>query len=97
MLKLEYSADGEKSWPEAAIDKRVYAPGYVLRSTCPNCGYGWVCDLAREYVKQYPVSGHPIDVVCYCESCKHEWVAGRMCYRLVVEVTDSSEPGTPGQ
>lgn len=79
MNKLVYKPGKHKKFE---LDKRFYMPGYVLKSTCPNCNKRFEMDFATNYLS-YPVVGNPASVYCYCENgCGTEWEV-----KVVVRVT----------
>ena len=52
--------------------KRFYLPGFVLRWTCPNCGYNATYDFGDNYLSDPHVNGDDEKVWLWCEHCDAE-------------------------
>lgn len=55
--------------------KRLYLPGYVIKTKCPKCGVAHKIDLGHDSYLSFPQSGARFDIhaCCYEDACMAEF------------------------
>lgn len=85
-MVIEGECNGEEG---EDLGKRVYLPGVVIRSKCPECGSPYVKDLGESYLS-YPRVGVPYRLTGYCQECNHEWEMGSVVVGLTLTMAEGA-------